>query len=291
MVGNHYRKRAKTAEGTRTMTATSVPASATPAADHRAAVSAGHRVSDSASDLVKTVAALSADDPSRPALREQAIKAWLPLAQLLAHRYIGRGEPTDDLTQTATIGLIKAVDKFDPDRGVDFAGYAIPTIIGEIKRHFRDRTWSVRPPRHLQERCLAIIESSSTLTQTLGRSPTVADLAADLGVTQQEILEGVEGARAYTATSLSAPIGADGTTELGETIGGTDHDMGLAELRVALGAVLAGLDTRAQTILWLRFVENLTQSEIGEKVGLSQMHISRLIIRAQATVREQLNAG
>jgi RNA polymerase sigma-B factor len=237
------------------------------------------------------VAALSADEPSRPALRQQAIEAWLPLARLLAHRYTGRGEPTDDLTQTATVGLIKAVDRFDPDRGVDFAGYAIPTILGEIKRHFRDHTWSVRPPRHLQERGLAIIEATSTLTQTLGRTPTVADIATDLGVTQEDVLEGLDGARAYRAASLSTPIGADSSDELGDIIGGPDHDMGLAELRVALGTVLAGLDPRAQTILSLRFVENLTQSEIAEKMGLSQMHISRLIARALDTARKQLNAG
>ncbi|KHD73907.1 sigma-70 family RNA polymerase sigma factor, partial [Actinoplanes utahensis] len=148
---------------------------------------------------------------------------WLPLARHLAHRYSGRGEPTDDLIQTATVGLIKAVDKFDPERGVDFAGYAIPTIIGEIKRHFRDRTWSVRVPRRLQELRLAITEANATLTHSLGRSPQVTDIATHLGITEEEVLEGLEGARAYNATSLSTPISADGTTELGDTLGGEDH--------------------------------------------------------------------
>jgi RNA polymerase sigma-B factor len=273
------------------MGATSVPAPAAGVAGHREAVFAGHRVPDSAGDLVHTVAALAADDPSRPVLRERAIEAWLPLARRLARRYIGRGEPTDDLVQTAVVGLIKAVDRFDPDRGVDFSGYAIPTILGEIKRHFRDHTWSVRPPRRLQERCLTIIEANGTLTQTLGRSPTVADVAAHLGIGEEEVLEGLDGFRAYTVTSLSAPIGVDSDAELGDTLGSADENMELAELRVALGPVLARLDARTRTILSLRFVENLSQSEIAERVGLSQMHISRLIIRALGIIRGQLNAS
>src|SRR3954467_12380789 len=165
-----------------------------------------HPVAESATDLLTRLAALPAGHPSPPAWRDPTIEAWLPLARHLANRYSGRGEPTDDLIQTATVGLIKAVDKFDPDRGVDFAGYAIPTIIGEIKRHFRDRTWSVRVPRRLQELRLAITEANSTLTHSLGRSPTVADIAVHLGVTEEEVLEGLEGARAYNATSLSTPI-------------------------------------------------------------------------------------
>src|SRR6195952_3330746 len=158
--------------------------------------------SDRATELLNAMAAPPAGDPSRPALRDRAIEAWLPLARHLAHRYSGRGEPTDDLIQTATVGLIKAVDKFDPERGVDFAGYAIPTIVGEIKRHFRDRTWSIRVPRRLQEMRLAITAANSALTHTLGRSPTIADIAAHLQVTEEQVLEGLEGGAAYRATSL-----------------------------------------------------------------------------------------
>ena len=242
-------------------------------------------VAPSATDLLSHLADLPPDHPSRAALRDRAIEAWLPLARHLAHRYSGRGEPTDDLIQTATVGLIKAVDKFDPDRGVDFAGYAIPTIIGEIKRHFRDRTWSVRVPRRLQELRLAITEANSTLTHTLGRSPTVADISAHLGVTEEDVLEGLEGARAYNATSLSTPISADGTTELGDTLGGEDHEYELAETRVALGPALAALDEREQKILTLRFYGNLTQSQIAEQIGISQMHVSRLIRRSLARLR------
>ena len=243
-----------------------------------------------ATELLETLASTPAGDRRRSRLRDRAIEAWLPLARHLAHRYSGRGEPTDDLIQTATVGLIKAIDKFDPGRGVDFAGYAIPTIIGEIKRHFRDRTWSVRVPRRLQELRLAITEANSTLTHTLGRSPTVGDIAGHLGVTEEDILEGLEGARAYNATSLSTPISADGTTELGDTLGDDDHEYELAETRVALGPALATLDEREQKILTLRFYGNLTQSQIAEQVGISQMHVSRLLTKALTKLRSELTA-
>ncbi|GAA2648948.1 SigB/SigF/SigG family RNA polymerase sigma factor [Paractinoplanes durhamensis] len=243
---------------------------------------------DSAAELLNAMAAMPVGHPSRAALRDSAIEAWLPLARHLANRYAGRGEPTDDLIQTANVGLIKAVDKFDPERGVDFAGYAIPTIIGEIKRHFRDRTWSIRVPRRLQELRLAITEANSTLTHTLGRSPTVADISAHLGITEEEVLEGLEGARAYNATSLSTPISADGTTELGETLGGMDQEFEIAETRVALGPALATLDEREQKILTLRFYGNLTQSQIADQIGISQMHVSRLLTKALTKLRGQL---
>jgi RNA polymerase sigma-B factor len=249
------------------------------------------RVPDSAAKLLSAMAAKPVGDPGRRALRDRVIEEWLPLARHLAVRYAGRGEPTDDLVQTATVGLIKAVDRFDPSRGVDFTGFAIPTILGEIKRHFRDRGWSVRVPRRVQELHLAINEATNGLSNTLGRSPTVADLAAHLEVSEDDVLEGLEGSRAYSATSLSALVGPEGATELGDTLGGQDHDMELAELRIALGPALASLDVREQRILSLRFYGNLTQSEIADQVGISQMHVSRLITRALARLRRQLNAG
>jgi RNA polymerase sigma-B factor len=247
------------------------------------------RLNDSATDLLQAMAALPAQHPSRAALREKTIEAWLPLAQHLAHRYSGRGEPSDDLVQTAAIGLIKAVDKFDPTRGVDFAGYAIPTIIGELKRHFRDRTWDIRVPRRLQELRLAISEANSSLLQSLGRSPTVADIAAHLKLAEEEVLEGLEGARAYNAVSLSTPTGdGERATELGDMLGAEDGEFELAELRVALGPALATLDEREQKILTLRFYGNLTQSQIAEQIGVSQMHVSRLLARALTKLRGQL---
>ncbi|RLK09990.1 RNA polymerase sigma-28 (SigD/FliA/WhiG) subunit [Micromonospora sp. M71_S20] len=245
-----------------------------------------------ASELTAALAALPEGHPDRPALRARVIEAWLPLANHLAFRYSGRGEPNGDLAQTAALGLIKAVDRFDASRGVDFAGFAIPTILGEIKRHFRDRTWNIRVPRRLQELRLRISEANGTLTQTLNRAPTVADIAAHLGVTEEEVLEGLEGARAYNAVSLSTPIGdGDSATELGDTLGAEDSEYELAELRVALGPALATLDEREQKILTLRFYGNLTQSEIATQVGVSQMHVSRLLARALGKLRGQLEGS
>jgi RNA polymerase sigma-B factor len=245
---------------------------------------------DGASDLILAMAALPAGHPSQARVRDRAIEAWLPLARHLASRYAGRGEPVDDLIQVATMGLIKAVDRFDADRGIDFAGFAIPTIVGELKRHFRDRTWSIRVPRRLQELRLAITAANSTLSHTLGRSPTVADIATHLEITEEEVLEGLEGARAYNSTSLSMPTTEDGNTTLGDTLGGEDDNFEIAELRVALGPALAGLDEREQKIISLRFYGNLTQSEIADQVGISQMHVSRLLTKALAKLRKQLDS-
>ncbi|MEU7917882.1 RNA polymerase sigma factor SigF [Micromonospora zamorensis] len=247
------------------------------------------RTEQSPEDLLAALAATPVDDPRRPALRDRTIEAWLPLARHLARRYGGRGAPDDDLVQIASVGLIKAVDNFDHSRGVDFAGYAIPTIIGEIKRYFRDRTWAIRVPRRLQELRLSISAANSVLTQTLGRSPTVADIASYLAVTEETVLEGLEGARAYRATSLSTPIGGEGSRELGDTLGGDDHEFDVVEIRVALGPALATLPEREREILSLRFHGNLTQSQIADRVGVSQMHVSRLINRSLATLRRHLS--
>jgi RNA polymerase sigma-B factor len=243
---------------------------------------------DLAGELITELAATPADHPGRRRLRDRTIAAWLPLARHLAQRYAGRGEPLDDLVQVATMGLIKAVDRFEADRGVDFAGFAIPTVAGEIKRHFRDRTWSIRVPRRLQELRLSISAANQALTGSLGRAPTVADIAAHLGVTEEEVIEGLEGARAYSATSLSAPVSSDSGRELGDTLGGEDPGFALSELRVALGPAMAALDERERRILTMRFYGNLTQSQIAEQVGLSQMHISRLIGRALVKLRGHL---
>ncbi|MDI6099594.1 RNA polymerase sigma factor SigF [Actinoplanes sp. NEAU-A12] len=245
---------------------------------------------DRASDLINAWAALPTGHPSRPGIRDQVIEAWLPLARHLANRYANRGEPRDDLQQVAVLGLIKAVDRFEPDRGVDFAGFAIPTIVGELKRHFRDRTWSVRVPRRLQELRLAITGANNTLTNTLGRSPQVADIAAYLGISEDEVIEGLEGARAYNSTSLSTPI-SEGGTELGETLGSEDSGYEHAELRIALGPAMASLDEREQKIVSLRFYGNLTQTQIAEQIGISQMHVSRLLTKALAKLRTHLDGA
>jgi RNA polymerase sigma-B factor len=245
---------------------------------------------DRAGELIDAMAALPAGHPSRPGIRDKAIEAWMPLARHLANRYANRGEPRDDLYQVAVLGLIKAVDRYDAGRGVDFAGFAIPTIVGELKRHFRDKTWSVRVPRRLQELRLAITGANSTLSNTLGRSPTVADIAEHLGISEDEVIEGLEGARAYNSTSLSTPI-TEGGTELGDTLGGEDTGFEQAELRIALGPAMAALDEREQKIVSLRFYGNLTQQQIAEQIGISQMHVSRLLTKALTKLRKQLGTA
>jgi RNA polymerase sigma-B factor len=246
-------------------------------------------VDDGALDLLRRLAKLPERDPKRADLRGAAIEAWLPLAKHLAQRFHGRGEPLDDLVQIATVGLIKAIDRFDPEYGNDFAAYAVPTIVGEIKRHFRDRTWDIRVPRRLQELKLDINEATSTLSQRLGRSPTVCDIAEYLQRSEDEIIEGLEGARAYSAVSLQTLVGGgiDGT-ELGDLFGVEDTELALAEFRASLGPALDSLSEREQRIVILRFFGNLTQTQIADRVGISQMHVSRLLTKSLATLRGQL---
>jgi len=239
--------------------------------------------------LMTAFATTDVSDPSRHGLRQHAIEAWLPLAQHLARRYTGRGEPSDDLVQVALIGLIKAVDRYDAGHGVDFTSFAIPTIIGELKRHFRDRTWAIRVPRRLQELRLTITAANNTLTHELGRPPTVADIAVHLAVSEDEVLEGLEGARAYNTTSLSTPVGQDGSQELCDTLGADDHGFELAELRIALGPALSSLDDREQKILSLRFYGNHTQSEIAQELGISQMHVSRVLTKTLTKLRHLID--
>jgi RNA polymerase sigma-B factor len=239
-------------------------------------------------ELIAAMAALPAGHPCRRALRDQAIEAWLPMAKRLARRYAGRGEPLDDLLQTATIGLIKAVDRYDPERGEGFVGYAIPTILGEVRRHFRDRGWAIRVPRRLQEMRLAINDANSALTHTLCRPPTVADIAMHLKVSEEVVLEGLEGARAYSATSLSTPTATDGVLELGDTLGADDHGYELTDVNLALLPALACLTERERRIVTMRFYGNQTQSQIAEQIGVSQMHVSRLLTAALAKLRIHL---
>ena len=217
-------------------------------------------LTDSAADLLNAMAALPANHPSRAALRDRAIEAWLPLANHLAHRYSGRGEPTDDLAQTAAIGLIKAIDKFDPQRGVDFAGTRSPPSSASSSGTSGTAPGTSGCPAGSRSCGWPSPTPTARSLQTLGRSPTVADIAAHLKLTEEEVLEGLEGARAYNAVSLSTPTGdGERATELGDMLGGEDSEFELAELRVALGPALATLDEREQKILTLRFYGNLTQ--------------------------------
>jgi RNA polymerase sigma-B factor len=222
-------------------------------------------------------------------LREELIEAHLGLVEYLSRRFAGRGEPLEDLIQVATIGLIKAVDRFDPEREVEFSTYATPTIVGELKRHFRDKGWAVRVPRRLQELNLQLGEIMGQLAQKLGRSPTVAEMAQAAGTTEEEVLEGLDSAHAYTLTSLDAPAG-DEDLALREQIGTEDEALELLEYRTSLMPLLEELPPRERTMLYLRFFRGMTQSEIAERLGISQMHVSRLLAKTLATLREGLQS-
>ncbi|WSJ90972.1 RNA polymerase sigma factor SigF [Streptomyces sp. NBC_01304] len=218
-------------------------------------------------------------------LRNQLVRMHLPLVEHLARRFRNRGEPLDDLTQVATIGLIKSVDRFDPERGVEFSTYATPTVVGEIKRHFRDKGWAVRVPRRLQELRLALTAATAELSQQHGRSPTVHELAEKLGISEDEVLEGLESANAYSTLSLDVPDTDDESPAVADTLGAEDAAL---EYRESLKPLLADLPPREKRILLLRFFGNMTQSQIAQEVGISQMHVSRLLARTLAQLREKL---
>jgi RNA polymerase sigma-B factor len=223
--------------------------------------------------------------------REQLIERHLPLVRSLARRYANRGEPLDDLVQVGSIGLIKAIDRFDLDRGVELTTYATPTVIGEIKRYFRDKGWSVRVPRGLQELSLRLSQLVDELTIQLERSPTIADLAEAAGAEEEEVLEALESGQAYSAASLSTPWGDEGEPDPLESIGELEREYDLSEDRAILEPGLAVLDERERRIIHLRFWQGLTQSQIAERVGISQMHVSRLIRRSLDKLRDEVAAG
>ncbi|WP_424211839.1 RNA polymerase sigma factor SigF [Streptomyces sp. BI20] len=226
--------------------------------------------------------------PARAELRNRLVRMHLPLVEHLARRFRNRGEPLDDLTQVATIGLIKSVDRFDPDRGVEFSTYATPTVVGEIKRHFRDKGWAVRVPRRLQELRLALTTATAELSQTHGRSPTVHELAERLGISEEEVLEGLESANAYSTLSLDVPDTDDESPAVADTLGAEDEALEGVEYRESLKPLLEGLPPREKRILLLRFFGNMTQSQIAQEVGISQMHVSRLLARTLAQLRDKL---
>jgi len=215
------------------------------------------------------------------AARDELIERMQPLARRLAARYRHTTEPIEDLEQVAYVGLIKAIDRFDPDLG-SFVRYAVPTILGELKRHFRDRGWAMHVSRSLQERFLKVGDAVDELTTTLGRSPTPRDISTATGFTVEEVLEALDVSSAYAPAALDAARGGgedDGGT-LGETVGGIDHRYELVELGVSLEPALRALPERERAILHMRFSEDLTQSEIAERIGISQMHVSRLLRRS-----------
>jgi RNA polymerase sigma-B factor len=254
-----------------------------------------NRETDAAARSLLSLMADLPAGPDRERVRGRLIELYIPLAEYLARRFRNRGEQLDDLVQVANLGLIKSVDGYDADRGAAFTSYAIPMIVGELKRHFRDKGWDVRVPRRLQELRLEITKISGDLAQTLGRSPTVADLAARLEVSEEEIIEGLDCGQAYRAMSLDAPVGGDsadaGQNGLVDLLGDVDHDMENVENREALRPLIARLPAREQKIIAMRFFGNLTQSQIAAELGISQMHVSRLLAQALRALREGLTTA
>jgi RNA polymerase sigma-B factor len=227
------------------------------------------------------------------AARSKLIEQYMSLVRSLARRYSYRGEQLEDLVQIGAIGLIKAIDRFDVNRGVELTTYATPNIIGEIKRHFRDRGWSVRVPRGLQELNIQLSRHMEELTVQLGRSPTIPELAKAAGVTDEEVLEALESGRAYSSLSLSAGSAGhdeDGELDPLESLGTEEHQYEVSEDRAVLAPGFRVLDERERKILHLRFFEGLTQSQIAQQVGISQMHVSRLIRRSLEKIRDEIAA-
>ena len=226
-------------------------------------------------------------DKRDPVDREMLVERFLPLARQLARRYQRPEEPFDDLFQVACLGLVKAIDRFDLEREVAFSSYAVPTILGEIKRYFRDRTWSVRVPRDLQELALKVDRAISELSLDLHRQPTVEEIGAKVGADEEDVLEALEASGAYRATSLQTPWGADDDSgdTLGDAIGVEERGFALAEDRATIAHVMRVITPREREVLRLRFAEDLTQAEIGERVGVSQMQVSRIIRQSVARLR------
>jgi RNA polymerase sigma-B factor len=227
-------------------------------------------------------------DRRDPVDREMLVERFLPLARQLARRYERPEEPFDDLFQVACLGLVKAIDRFDLSRDVAFSSYAVPTILGEIKRYFRDRTWAIRVPRDLQELALKVDRTVGELSTALHRQPTVDELAERLGLNDEQVLEALEASAAYRTTSLSLPRGNEdeaGET-LGDTVGTSEDGFGLAEDRATLDRLLQAVSPREREVLRLRFEEDLTQAEIGAYIGVSQMQVSRIIRQSLARLRE-----
>jgi len=230
---------------------------------------------------------LRAGDTEAEAAREELVRINYPLVEYLVRRFRGRGEPVEDLMQVASIGLLKAIDRFDTEREVEFSTYATPTIIGELKRHFRDKGWAIRVPRRLQEVGMQITKIVAELSQELGRSPTVAEIAQKSGFSEEDVLEGLDTVHAYSTLSLDAPATEDGAPSL-DTLGEEDETLTLLEAWTSVAPLLKQLPSRERRILYLRFFRGLTQSQIADELNISQMHVSRILSRTLAGLREKV---
>ena len=271
--------------------------------DHQAVGTATHHDTDGvgptgldhvrrrSGELFAVLRDTGASDARRAGARDDLVHLHLSLVEHCARRFRNRGEPFEDLVQVGTIGLIKAVDRFETDRGVEFSTYATPTVIGEIKRHFRDKGWAIRVPRRLQELRMHIGSATGELTQKLGRSPTPRELAEVIGCTVEEIMEGIESSHAYATLSLDASDdNDDGPPPMLASLGVEDSNIEHVEIRESIKPLLEGLGEREKRILLLRFFKNMTQSQIAEEIGVSQMHVSRLLTRTLAQLRTSLEA-
>lgn len=238
-------------------------------------------------EMLERFAALDVDSEERRVIRDALVEKHLPLVYFLARKFSNRGEPLDDLVQVGTIGLIKAIDRFELSRGFEFSTFASPTIIGEIKRHFRDKTWAIRVPRRLQELGAKVEKARSELSNELNRSPTPNEIALKLGITIEDVMEAMESQSAYFTISLDSSSDDDSPV-LGDSLGELDDSLLQIENRESLKPLIALLDDRAKRILVLRFFENRSQSEIAQELEMSQMHVSRILAKTLETLRTGL---
>jgi RNA polymerase sigma-B factor len=222
--------------------------------------------------------------------RAELVELYRPLAEYLARRFYGRGEPLEDLVQVASIGLLKAIDRFDPGREVKFSTYATATIVGELKRHFRDKGWALRVPRRLQESGLKVGRAVTDLSQDLGRAPTVREIGGHTGLSEEEVLEAMETVHAYTTASLDAPTDEEGATSL-QKLGEEDETFELLDSWTSVAPAIRELPLRERRILYLRFFRGLTQTQIAQELNISQMHVSRLLSRTLRELREAVDGG
>lgn len=243
---------------------------------------------DELAPLFVELAGVSKEDSRYEELRDTLVREHMPVAEHIARRFSHRGESQEDLTQVATLGLINAVDRFDPERGVDFLSYAVPTIMGEVRRHFRDTGWAVRMPRRLQELHLSVSSAISSLSQELGRAPTPSELATHIGISKDDVYKGLEAGNAYRSASLDELLTDTDEIPLGDAIGQRDAELAEVENREAIRPLLDELDERERKILLMRFFRSMTQTQIAEQIGISQMHVSRLLARTLSWLRNRL---
>ena len=241
-------------------------------------------------DMFRELASVPAGSMEFQRQRDKIVERCLPLADHIARRFEGRGEPRDDLVQVARVGLVNAVVRFDIEAGSDFVSFAVPTIMGEVRRHFRDNSWSVKVPRRLKELHLRLGSATAELSQRLGRAPTATELAGELGMDRDEVIEGLVAGSSYNTLSIDSGGGSDDedARAIADTLGDVDAGLDQIENRESLRPLLEALPERERTVLVLRFFESMTQTQIAERVGISQMHVSRLLSKSLARLRDQL---